>query len=278
MEPTGRSAPPRVVVHLGLSKTGTTSIQQTLRANRDVLGEHGIAVSARDKLTKAVRQGSVAWIEGGGPFRFARVRLALMAFRRRVRRMRFETLVISDESLIGAGSARLFAGGDPRGNLRLLDALERSFAGYEVVYVVYMRSLERWLASAYSQQIKKARHAQSFEDWLAAHADHDGPERFIDQLRARLGARLTVARMEDEIGPGHVLGETVFRLAGLSNAQISALHVPEVRNRSLPYGALEFIRILGQRGIRPRPLRRIARIARQNPELFSQGGSNAHGA
>jgi len=140
-----------IVIHLGLPKTGSTTIQGLLALNAGRLGE-GIAVAAKDALTFPVRHTARYSWQGNwhalGGWRYDRVLRALV---RKIDALDFGTLIISDENLIGLRAGHLFDRQDWRANVGLAARLDRALGHYRRSYVVYTREPGRWRTSSYNQ-------------------------------------------------------------------------------------------------------------------------------
>ena len=138
----------RIVIHLGLPKTGSTTIQEMLRINREQLHGLGVEVSPRDELTAALRSTAVAFAKGGGLLKRARLQFALWRFRRQVLATREPVVLISDENMLGTKSESLFASGQQANFEAMARLLDRACSSpqLECRYVVYVRNREAWRA------------------------------------------------------------------------------------------------------------------------------------
>ncbi|TDW34588.1 hypothetical protein LY39_03372 [Roseinatronobacter bogoriensis subsp. barguzinensis] len=259
-----------LVIHFGLPKTGSSTIQEMLRLNRDTLRRLGVAVSARDDLTCELRSSNNRFIKKGGLLKQARQRLALWRFSRRVRLVSEPVLLVSDENLLGTRSAYLFA---PLKYERF-EAIAKSIdqacrsPDLECRYVVYTRDLERWRKSSYNQSAKTAKHLLDFQTWCDKNDNLKGPDQIVEKLRAALGERLVVVAMEDELGSGVPLGSAVLSACGLSSNEVSDLKTPQPSNVSMPPNALELIRILGEYGLEREATKKVTQALRQNGHLL----------
>ena len=260
----------RIVFHLGLPKTGSTTIQETLRINSDRLAEAGIVVSARDGLTRSLRKAALARARQDTWLARLWYRVALRLFAWRVRTRRFQTFLVSDENILGTESATLFSQDGQADFGAVALRMERALgAGFTCHYVIYLRARESWRASAYNQTLKKTKHDKTFSEWCADNTELSGPDRIVARLQAALGDRLTVVAMESELSAEAPLGSAVLTAAGLDESGIAALARPLASNVSLPDAALEFIHVLGKNGVHGRTHRKIARIVNENRHLFA---------
>lgn len=261
----------RIILHLGFPKTGTTTIQAMLQANAGTLGP-GIAVSPKDDLTFQLRKNALRYMRSGGlwvwKWRHAR---ALADMVRRLDAMDFNTLIISDENMIGIESGKIFDRPGRVDYAAWIARLDRALAGYDVVYVLYTRAIGPWHVSAYNQAFKMRRVNVSYADWSRVHDDMSGPDRIIAGLRAVVGERLQVLDMADETAAGKILGHRLLDLAGVSQDRIDAVTLPPRKNESLPQAGVEFLRHVSETGqFGRRHYRDLVRLVSANRHLFAK--------
>lgn len=200
---TGR-AKRTLIIHLGFPKTGTTTIQRMLTQNAEALAPD-LVVSAKDDLTYRLRKYALRYRRTGFPYWKWRHNLTLRAVVRRIDALAFNTLVISDENMIGIESGKLFL---PSGELDYADwlaKLDNALSHYDVTYVVYTRATESWQVSSYNQAFKMRRVTEPFCQWRLDHNNLDGPDQIISSLRSVVGDRLKTFRMEDDTREGRVM-------------------------------------------------------------------------
>lgn len=153
--PTGRR---RLLLHIGLHKTGTTFVQQLMRANRTGLREHGVLCPGGRGFPSQV---FAVWDllgrrpRGSGPD--GRITGAWQAMVEGVRAADDPTVLISDEHLSLA---------TPRQARTAVAA----FADHEAHVVVTVRDLARTLASSWQEETKN-RGARSWEEYSQAVQD-----------------------------------------------------------------------------------------------------------
>ncbi|KQB96098.1 hypothetical protein AL073_12665 [Loktanella sp. 1ANDIMAR09] len=241
-----------------------------LRINREQFHNLGVEVSPRDELTAPLRSRAIAFVNCGGLMKQARLRFALWRFRRQVMVTKEPVVLISDENLLGTKSETLFASRQQANFEAVARLLDRACSSphLDCRYVVYVRSREAWRASAYNQSVKKAKHHLDFPSWCAINESLDAPDQIVEALRLVLGDRLDVIAMEDELGSGALLGSAVLSACGLSKEAIAALKTPSRLNVSLPQNAVDLIRVLGQQGLEPKTLKKVADCIKENVHLF----------
>ncbi|MDZ5623109.1 hypothetical protein SFC88_19880 [Nocardioides sp. HM23] len=238
------SGPARVVVHIGMGKTGTSSVQYLLAANRDVLTAHGVlfprvpgrarhtrlglAVKPDDELTR-----TPAWHRIGQPIP--------RRFRRRFRRKLLaeiaaaeaHTVLFSDEALWGLNEEAL---------LRLRELVAE--IGGRVRVVAYLRRQDDHLASLYQQEVKVGE-TRRIDEWvsLSGLAGHDYHAR-LSAWRDLFGPdELVVRRFERSAFVDGSLYADFLDAAGIDIA-VPELAPAETRNPSLDAETIEFLRIL----------------------------------
>jgi hypothetical protein len=259
------TGPKRIIVHAGLRKTGTTSIQDFLSRNAARL-PRGIAISPRDDLTKAWRRAVAADIEK--PARRA-VQREARALRTAVQGIKADILVISDENLSGQS----VVAPDGRDIFDLaatyLPMIEEAFYGAKIEFVIYTRAQDLWLKSAWAQGVKRSGIAESYENWRAGLPQID-PKEGLARLRSALKSPLHICAMEDDLaGPAPLIGRALFALAGLDNATLAGFEPAPRANESLPEAALGFLLKLNALELGKTDRRLVARLVEDHPELFA---------
>lgn len=259
------TGPKRIIVHAGLRKTGTTSIQNFLSLNAARLPE-GVAVSPRDDLTKPWRKAVAADIEK--PDRRA-VQRAAKALGAAVQDISADVLVISDENLIGQS----VVAPDGRDIFDLaatyLPMIETALHGAQIEFVIYTREQDRWLKSAWAQGVKRSGIADSFENWRSRLPRIDAQEG-LARVRSALNSPLHVFAMEDDLdGPAPLIGRALFGVAGLDDATLASFEPAQRSNESLPETALGFLLKLNALELGKTDRRRVARLVEDHPELFA---------
>ncbi len=144
--------PTTILLHMGIHKTGSTSLQKTFAAYRAELARDGIAFLGPDRPYRCLYSGFLSdpmafvWNRTSGKSETAireRDRTDLDSLRQSLIRHRGQTVILSNEYL-------------PKLSLLEMTALREFLAAYgEVRAVYYYRELHSWMASN-SQQMAKA--------------------------------------------------------------------------------------------------------------------------
>lgn len=261
-----------MILHLGVQKTGTTSLQRFLRTNADSMADTLILRTP----------------EAGTPMRplgRAAIRLSLAPEKdnERLFRLAFEdvldtlpdgpqAVLISHENLAGAmpgngGETRLFPV-LPR-IVTLLDkvAQERGFAPQ---FAVYTRRMAVWKPSVWAQAVRTDGYARSLDAFEAEVSDLPGWGDLIRRLTAVTGPdRLHRLRLEDEADASRP-GSQLLRIAGLPEARITSLAALDVRSMErLSAGATEFLRRINGLALNSHARDKVADLVAQSQNLFA---------
>jgi len=154
-----------ILVHLGQRKTGTTTLQKTLQANRDLLLGHGVVVTPNvaggaanvGAVFVARREDTPGHLieKFGEPTAFADKTLA--HWRELAAEHAGKRLILSCE--------HLFIQKHPDGLQRLVDALKT--IAHNVTGIVYLRDPVSLIPSVWGQGIKAGASSMTLEDRLA---------------------------------------------------------------------------------------------------------------
>ena len=236
--------PVGLVLHIGSSKTGTSSIQNFLALNRAFLAELGYLYPRTPGRARHTRLGVFIRPDDELPDRLAWQRQKAsdpVAFRRKFRRRLFSEInesglsrvLMSDEELYDSSSAAL------RRLRRFSDRIAKS-----VRLVVYLRRQDDHLVSNYQQRVKVGE-VRRLEDW------HEPGFARIYDYHARLTGwhqtldpnEFVVRRFERDSFVDGSLFQDFLDAAGIAARADQLQHV-ETSNESLDAEAVEFLRLL----------------------------------
>jgi len=161
----------RIIVHAGFHKTGTTTVQKTLRANRRLL---------RDHVRIVLRPGMVAACEAARAYSQARDPVTLALFG-------YELAQLADGWRKSDTRPVLLASEDLAGHMpgrrelrrydatpRLMQTLAATFGDVlgqvRLAYYFSTRKPAPWLRSCYHQHLRATRITQTAEEYARAHA------------------------------------------------------------------------------------------------------------
>lgn len=244
----------RLVVHLGLRKVATTSIQAWLQENSGLLKEkHNILVLVRHDLLEDWREIVYAYMNDQiSREEFIRnCRRETYKFRRRAQAQDEDTILISDENLFGA---RLYKY-ERDGSITtlcdwaswILPVVEASWKDqFDLSFVLYTRTDEdAWIQSCYNQEVKNNQVTLRYEEWVS---------RIPAGERRGLGVRFESLPQQLQcpsslrivpLGTEAQLGSTLLKEAGVDPTSPWLVPPPTQKlNESLPQAALDFMRAI----------------------------------
>jgi hypothetical protein len=236
--------PVDVVLHLGMGKTGTSSVQFFLRDHRDELAAHGLlypttpgrgrhhklslSVKSRPELARSPEWGRVGQTD---PAKFRRV------FRRRVLREIEESgltrVLFSDEVLFGSSYSTLRRLG------KWTSRISGSLRG-----VVYLRRQDDHMVSRYQEEIKLG-DVRRLDAWarqdMSSLYDYHARLRMHEELLTPID--LEVRRFERDRFPNGSILQDFLEAVGADPA-LAQLSQGKERNVALDAESLEFLRLL----------------------------------
>ena len=231
----------RLIVHAGIHRTGTTSIQKCLERNRDLLAKRGVHYPAsqggrhrtfmKQAIDPATAKSAIATLIDEAP-------------------EGTETIVISNEDF-----------SQQKNVAWLTEARER----LDVDVVFYVIRQDRWIMSWYNQHVKSAWNAPISRMTPDAFLDEIDRFHWLDYaaLTRRWSEPLAEGRLRLRVlEPGQVEDVTAdfleFAVGDTDGLDLRRPHL----NRSLPGPVLEFTRLLNEMGFakdqRPLILRALA--------------------
>ena len=213
-------------VHIGLHKTGTTTIQAGLRLNEKLLNKHGILYPK--KLGNAHH--NICW-EIRQEKRFTTDRITIAELNQMIASYRDENILISTEDLCFLTPEQI-------------DAFLAAFPNVEVYIILYLRNQNSLAQSMYSQMTKNGHFLPKFPRWLEKRGLPDRRlafDRLIADWEARVGRdHMRVALLEDARGSESILHH-FLQTTGLP-VDTSRLQVPDNKNISPSFRTIETIR------------------------------------
>ncbi|MEX3316536.1 hypothetical protein [Sulfitobacter sp. PS-8MA] len=232
--------PRRIILHPGFHKTGSSSIQATLRANRAALKPH-VALRLRwhmKDLLHATR-GYSTWRD---PISLLKAEHRFEALLDSLPQMPRRTLLLSAEELAGHLPGR----GDLADYSAAPEALElfhrtlrRRFPKAEIMVYLSTRAADDWLASAYWEHVRSSSMTLSLAAFTARHAPAAKLDEMRDEITRRLPCPVHHAALEDcqhlPLGPATPLLE----LCDLPPDLMARLTLPPPANTRLPAPVLQ---------------------------------------
>lgn len=240
------TAQPRKTVyfHVGLPKTGTTTVQAMLRENAGRLADEGLYVMCTDPLLRAVNRQAGRICKYGASDLAARFRLALAARRlaSALKAVPQQRVLVSDENLPGWRIDNLYRLPFDAGPRLVMDALRAAFHDFDVRWIMGTRDAQAHMRSAHVFVTQQKGETAEFDSWAARVGEAGKIDRLVSDTRAYWGEAGHVFRMEDEVAAGGRWGHNILAQAGVSQAVLDRLADVDTANSGVPKGLLPFVR------------------------------------
>lgn len=228
-----------VCLHIGLHKTGTTSLQALLEHNRARLGPDVAIFNHNSDALLPVQRACLAFARNPGPETGAAISdplaqlLAAEAMRGR------RKVLVSSEMLSGPVPA-LHRKGPLGGHaVQIAPWLRKAVEGFRAEFCLYIRDQERWLISLHAHLLRSRGIRLTRRAFLQRVADQGFRiEELAEATSAALGAA-QVFRMEDEIATRLGPGTGFLNLAGFDDAALAELEPVAPQNTGLSKQTVE---------------------------------------
>lgn len=266
----GRKGRRRLIAHVGVQKTGTTSLQRHLQRNAQALADRLVVLTPQEGTPmRPLGRAAIAYSLRPAPDTEDALRLAITDVLDGIPDNGLPVL-LSHENLAGAMPGN-------GGETRLYPALPRIAAllatqakDFAVELVFYSRNMDRWRPSVWAQAVRTDGYADTLERFLDQTAGLPGWGDLARRLAEGLGAdRVTRLRLEDEPDPVRP-GALLLAHAGLSEAEIAALQPLDAPSMErLNPGSTEFLRRLNGLALNPHARDRVADLVARTQPLFN---------
>lgn len=261
-----------LLLHVGVQKTGTTSLQRFLRRSERDLSDI-LVLRTPEEGTPMRPLGRAAIAFSLTPDDTHRERL-IAAFDAVLDTLPDDRrgAIISHENLAGAmpgngGETRLFPALPQMLSLIVARAEARGYAPHVAVYT---RRMTAWLPSVWAQAVRTDGYAETLAQFRDSTAALPGWGDLMRRLSAELGAaRVSRLRLEDEPDADRP-GRQLLALAGVPEARLDALPLLDGRAMErLSPGATEFLRRLNGLALNPHARDRVADLVARSQPLFT---------
>ncbi|MFV0383920.1 hypothetical protein [Paracoccus sp. (in: a-proteobacteria)] len=260
----------RLIVHLGVQKTGSTAIQRFLRQNADALAPL-LIVRTPEEGTPMRPLGRAAVTYSLRPSSDSAKALQI-ALEDALQTLPDNDLpvLLSHENLAGAMPGN---GGETRLYPALPDIaalIAKTASGMTVDFVVYSRNMKIWKESVWAQAVRTDGYPRKQVAFMSEIADMPGWGDLLSRLSNAVGSdRVTRFKLEDETCPRHP-GRQLLRHAGLSDGQIDALSPLEGASmQRLSASSTEFLRRLNGLSLNPHARGKVAELVARTQPLFA---------
>ncbi|SNR25370.1 hypothetical protein EYF88_01085 [Paracoccus sediminis] len=257
----------RLIVHLGVQKTGSTAIQRHLRRNADALAGHLVIRTPEEgSPMRPLGRAAIGYSLAPDADRAQALRLAFRAVLDTLPGKGLPVLV-SHENLAGAmpgngGETRLYPALPQIAALLMAEAQD-----FAVDFVVYTRNQKAWRPSVWAQAVRTDGYRRSLVEFEAETADLPGWGDLIRRLGAQVG--VTRFKLEDEMHPTRP-GRQLLRHVGLADALIDTLEpLDGPANSRLNGGATEFLRRLNGLSLNPNAHGKVVDLVARTGHLFT---------
>lgn len=264
--------PRPLILHVGVQKTGTTSLQRFLRRSDAALSDLVVIRTPEEgtpmrPLGRAAIACSLSNDEAGRAALRAAFEVVLDGLP-----VDDRTVILSHENLAGAmpgngGETRLFPALPAMLNLMVAVAQQCGFAPHVAVYT---RRMKAWLPSVWAQAVRTDGYTLTLPEFHDQTADLPGWGDLMRRLTVALGSDVvTRLRLEDEVDADRP-GRQLLALAGVPAGRLDAL--PALENRAmerLTPGATEFLRRLNGLALNPHARDRVADLVARSQPLFA---------
>lgn len=262
----------RLVLHLGVQKTGTTSLQRFLKLNADALSDLLVIRTPEEGTPmRPLGRAAIAASLGDG----SDLRKALkVAFEDVLDSLPdgSQSVLISHENLAGAmpgngGETRLYPALPQM--MQQLDNVARA-RGFNAHFVFYTRRMQAWKPSVWAQAVRTDGYAGTRAEFMAEVEGLPGWGDLERRLAKQLGPdRVTRLALEAETDPDRP-GLQLLALAGIPADRAAALAPLQSRAMErLNDGSTEFLRRLNGLALNPHARGRIVDLVTRSQHLFT---------
>lgn len=226
-----RNMPEKTVyMHIGLHKTGTSSIQMAIWQNREILNEAGIFMPESGTVGPVRIHYNIAWFLTKDP-RYLKHRGTHLDLVKEIDKSSNKKFLISSEDLCLLKDESI-------GELR------ESFGDNLVVkIIIYLRDPERWIISRWIQLVSSGYETKNLSEYVSAFCTR--PQLYIDLVNRWgrfFGRENLIIRSYNDVIHSKGLLDDFWWILNIPNKHKKHLTVPENQNVSISYRLVELIR------------------------------------
>lgn len=226
----------RILIHAGFHKTGTTHLQQTLRANRAAL-RPDIRLVLKPGM-KALCESARAYSRSREDYDLGMVKYEAAMLVQQLENEDAPTIILTSEDLSGhmPGRYGLHGYGAAPHLMRALSvAFGTAAPDATLTFFFTTRAAEPWLRSCYAQHLRSVRMVWDEDDYLKrlkSSADHDA---ILDLIKPEISDHaLLDASLEEYAAKRLGTADALLQSLGLPAERRDGLVASEQRNAALP--------------------------------------------
>ncbi len=235
----------RVLLHLGLHKTGTTAAQSFLFENRSLIWPHHALVLPYRTRKTGLSEAATRYSVYGTPGAMSDFKDQMRHFLNSLEFGQKRGLVLSEENFSGLRPSRNVAVGyeaAPELASCLVGLIRDRFAGEDVHITLYysLRQRGSWLRSLWAHDLQRSRLIQDFETFRARLEPVPSPQIAAEAVRDRLpSVSVRTEWLEDLQGLRYGPGNTFSEFLDLPPDKAGELVGPTRSNPRLPEDILQ---------------------------------------
>ncbi len=189
-----------VFLHIGLHKTGTTTLQAVLEANRTALGPQTTLLNHNSDRLMPVQRACLAFARKRSPATGQQIARSLAAVLQEAEAEGAQKVIVSSEMLTGPVPAPHRLGGIAGSAVQIAPFLREGVAGHDGQFCLYTRDQTRWLISLHAHLLRSRGVRMTRDDFIARiEASGFEIETFAESIATALGGAATY-KMEDDLG------------------------------------------------------------------------------
>lgn len=228
-----------VNLHIGLHKTGTTTLQAVLDANRDQLGATTRLYNHNSRELLPLQRACLAFSRKPDEQAGKHVQKTLETLLQNAQDTNTQKVIISSEMLTGPVPAFKRKGGIEGCAVRLAYWLREGTKGHDAKFCIYIRDQEKWLTSLHAHLLRSRGIRMTRADFLKkADSCNFRIEEFATKIADAAGSA-SIFRMEDDLsarlGPGH----SFLQFSGYDETVLAQFKPVAAKNIGLHRAAVE---------------------------------------
>lgn len=194
-----------IVIHIGLRKTGTTSIQKFLHANRGLLLEKGILYPSSGLPVKESRYAHHDLAADLTGIRPPTVPGSWEKLSDEISEFNGKLIFISSEIFSVAITEKI-------------EELRKRLSGHKVTILLYLRDPAKFIVSLYKAQIKGHNEFRSFRNFIRRKPEWIDFDPLVESWQRVFGPENLVLKNYDELAGGDLLLSNLIDSIGLSDS------------------------------------------------------------